>query len=64
MKSIESSAIEAVHHDGDALIVQFRGGRQYRYPSAGAEHLDGLIGAESPGRYFAEHIRPHHDHER
>lgn len=55
-----SSAIEAVHHDGKALIVRFASGHEARYPSAGAEHVDGMDRAESAGRYFHEHIRPHH----
>lgn len=64
MTKLNSSAIEAVHHDGDALVVRFTGGREYRYPSAGAEHVDGFVGAASAGRYFNEQIRPHHEHAR
>lgn len=63
MRAVTSDAIEGVDHDGDALIIQFRGGRQYRYPTAGAEHADAIVSADSAGRYFHEHIRGMHDHE-
>lgn len=63
MPDVKSSAIEHIDHDGHGLVVIFRGGRRYRYPTAGEEHVEQLAGAESPGRYFSEHIKPHHDHE-
>lgn len=58
-----SSAIEHVEHDGNGLVVTFTGGRSYRYPSAGPEHVDAFHDAESAGRYFNQVIRPNHDHE-
>jgi hypothetical protein len=58
-----SSAIEHVDHDGRALIVRFTTGREYRYPTAGPEHVDAFHAAESAGRYFNREIRPYHDHE-
>lgn len=63
MPALNSTAIEHVDHDGEALLVTFRGGREYRYPSAGAEHVDGMAGAESAGRYFHEQIKPHYEHQ-
>lgn len=62
MPSLKSSAIEHVDHDGAALIVTFSGGREYRYPTAGAEHVAGMTAAESAGRYFNAEIRGKHDH--
>lgn len=63
MPALDSSAIEHVDHDGDALLITFRGGREYRYPTAGKEHVAGFVGAESAGRYFHEHIKPNHEHQ-
>lgn len=63
MPALQSSAIEHVDHDGSALIITFRGGRPYRYPTAGAEHVDAMSQADSAGQYFHAHIRPHHEHE-
>ena len=56
MRAVKSSALEAVGHDGDALIVRFRGGREYRYPRAPAHLVDAIAEADSPGRYFHEHV--------
>lgn len=57
MHSVESTNVEAVGHDGDALFVRFKGGGTYRYDGAGKEHLDELLKASSPGGYIAAQIR-------
>jgi hypothetical protein len=59
----DSSVIDEVDHDGHGLVVTFRSGRVYRYPTAGAEHVEGFQKAESAGRYFNTVIRANHDHE-
>jgi hypothetical protein len=63
MRSLKSSAIDAIDHDGEALIVRFTSGHEARYPSAGAEHVDAMHAADSPGQYFHEHIRGNHQSE-
>lgn len=52
MKTVDSSAIEAVGHNGRALIVRFRGGREYSYPTAPAHLVDAIASADSPGTHF------------
>lgn len=63
MQPCKSSSIEAVGHDGAALHVTLRGGRTYSYQGAGAHHVEAMRGADSPGRYFQEHIRGKFKHE-
>ena len=62
MPALTSSAIEHVDHDGSALIITFTGGREYRYPTAGAEHVDGMVRADSAGGYFNTKIKGVHAH--
>lgn len=57
LTSVTSSNIAAVGHDNTALWVRFKNGSLYRYPSAGREHYDGLVGAKSPGSYHADRLR-------
>jgi hypothetical protein len=63
-----SSNLHAVGHDGEALYVQFKTksklpGSIYRYPTAGPEHREGLLTADSAGRYFAAEIKTRHNGE-
>ena len=56
MHPVQSSNVHSVGHDGDALLVRFRAiggapGALYRYPSAGAEHVEALLAAPSAGKY-------------
>lgn len=60
----KSSNIAAVAHCGEALHVRFKNGGVYRYPGCDAAHLEKLLTAESAGRYFGTHVKPHHKHER
>lgn len=60
MREVSSSSIAAVGHDGTALLVRFRSGETYRYPGAPASHVREMADAVSAGRYFQDHIRPHH----
>jgi hypothetical protein len=69
MSALTSTNLHSVGHDGAALYVRFRSaggapGRLYRYPTAGREHHEGLIGADSPGRYLADRIVHFHKGER
>jgi lysyl-tRNA synthetase class 2 len=56
---LSSSAIESVGFDPatNELEIEFRSGSVHRYAVPRRIHRE-LIGAESPGRYFAQHIRP------
>lgn len=56
-----SGNVHSVEHDGTALVVCFRAkdggpGRRYTYPGAGVEHVDGMVNAHSPGKYFRQHV--------
>ena len=62
MPYVQSSAIEQVSYDGaaQALYATFRDtGRTYVYEEVPEEIYDGLIFADSLGRYFNAHIRDH-----
>jgi len=65
MTPVQSSNVHSVGHDGEALFIRFKGaggipGAAYRYATAGKEHLDAMLKADSPGRYLIDRIRPHH----
>ena len=69
MTRVESSNVHSVGHDGAALYVRFRGaggtpGALYRYATAAREHHDGMINADSPGRYFLDRVKHQHGGER
>ena len=53
---VSSSLITAVGTRGDDLIVQFKGGKCYRYPKTAFE-FDSLTHAESVGKYFHANVR-------
>jgi hypothetical protein len=62
MPYVQSSALEQVSYDEAAhtLCATFRDtGRTYIYRDVPQELYDGLIFAESLGRYFNAHIRDH-----
>ena len=56
---VSSSNISAVRYvaDESTLFVVFSSGAQYAYGSVPQSVYDGLIGAESVGRYFHSCIR-------
>lgn len=56
MQPVVSSMMSAVGHDGKQLYITFKSGLTYRY-RAPQRLLEGLLKANSPGVYFAEHIR-------
>jgi hypothetical protein len=62
MAHVQSSALEQVSYDERAhtLCATFREtGRTYIYQDVPQELYDGLIFADSLGRYFNAHIRDH-----
>ncbi len=62
MYKVKSGAITSLGHDPETgvLEVEFRGGRVYRYSDVSVEKLNELLAAESIGKHFAAHIKPHH----
>ncbi len=62
MTPVESSNLEAIGFDGEAIAVRFHNGRTYRYTADPdeadiAKVFDAFASADSKGRYFAQHIR-------
>lgn len=59
---IKSSNIKACGYDQAQrrLTIQFHSGTTHHYDDVDEKHHDGLIGAESPGKYFHSHIRNAH----
>lgn len=59
MRPLRSSAIAAAGYDPDSrtLEVEFTSGRSYTHPGVPPEVYAGLIGADSPGRYYSQNIK-------
>ena len=60
MKTVESSNIKAIGHEGDVLHIQFKNGKTYSYAGVTPEKHADLLAAESATKHFNAHIRPHH----
>ena len=58
---VTSSFIESVAHDGDTLQVKFASGKIVTFAGVPAEEHAKLMGAESIGRHFGQHIRGKYD---
>ena len=41
------------------MHITFRGGRTYRYRDVPQDLYEALLAADSIGKYFAAHVRPH-----
>jgi len=56
---VSSSALRSVGYDQEqqTLEIEFQNGAVYRYFDVPAKVHRGLMGAESHGRYFHEHVR-------
>jgi len=59
LDSVKSSTISAFGYDKieEVLIVEFKGGAQYRYEKVPKATFDGLKSAESFGKYFHSTIK-------
>lgn len=59
MQSVNSSDLSEVGYDADnnLLIVEFKNGNVYQYGLVPQEVFDGLISAESVGKYFNQFIK-------
>lgn len=52
-----STAIEGIDMNGDDLRVYFKSGNAFDYEGVGQEKMRQLLESNSPGRFFALHIR-------
>ncbi len=60
MIEVKSSAIRGVEMGSDGLRVTFTSGKSYDYEGVSDEQMHEMISSESPGRYFAQKIKPNH----
>ena len=59
MSPVKSSQIEAIGYQGTTLAIKFRGGSVYHYADVDAKTFAALQNAESIGKHFGQHVRPH-----
>ena len=60
-EDVESSVIDAVGYSR-VLEIQFESRRVYQYYDVPQDVFDGMVNAESKGRYFNAHIRGKFDY--
>jgi lysyl-tRNA synthetase class 2 len=62
MTPVKSSNIKAIGHDPAAkkLRVEFTNGGLYEYQDVAPHHYSTMLSHESPGKYFAQHVRGSH----
>lgn len=63
---VASSSIASVGYDGEAneLELAFHSGGVYRYDDVPRDVYEGMLGADSKGRYFHDEIRGRFDYRR
>ncbi len=56
-----SSSIASCSHDPDkdVLSITFQSGKTYHYGDCGYDDWARLVDSQSPGKHFAQHIKPH-----
>lgn len=56
---VKSSAIKTVSYNPESRIlrIEFTQGREYDYPDVPEIEFKNLIGAESVGKYYNQHIK-------
>ena len=60
-RELKSSNILAVDlSPTDGVLVTFKSGATYKYPTAGRPEYEGMVLAPSPGKYFVSTIKPKH----
>jgi len=62
MRSVKSSNVEAIGHDGDALHVRFKGGKTYSYAGVPESTFHACCSADSVGGFIARNILGKFDH--
>lgn len=60
---VKSSNLRAVGYGDGELIVEFHGGKRYRYLGVPEETHRALLAATSIGRFFRQHVRSRFDYE-
>lgn len=56
---VDSSNIKSIYfHEEFKLMIQFKTGEVYAYPTTTAEDYNALLAAESKGKHFHKNIRP------
>lgn len=53
MKSVNSSHIAEIGHDGEAMIIKYRSGATYHYDGVTEEKYKALLKRESVGKAWA-----------
>ena len=66
LRQVQSEMLELTGYDPRAEILEvvFNSGDHYRYFEVPPSEFDGLMSAESIGRYMHMHIIGHYDYER
>lgn len=65
MHKVENSSnIHAIDWKDGTLTVHFKGGGNYTYEKVPADLHKQFVEAESPGKFFGEHIRGKFDHKK
>ena len=66
MVAVQSSAMTAVGYDGQnsTLRIRFIQGAEYDYSGVPPEIYQGLLSAESKGKYYHGHIKGNYPHKR
>lgn len=59
-KSVSSRVLSAVAYENGTLHVKYNNGKTYQHPGVPKNKVDALLAAESKGKYFNTHIKPHH----
>lgn len=57
LQRVKSSNIEAIGHEGETLLVRFKGGAVYEYEAVPAEVATQLLEAKSVGSAFGQLVR-------
>jgi KTSC domain len=59
MRPVRSTAISSAGYDPDIkrLEITFINGRTYTHDNVPAEVFEELVGAGSPGRYYAQNVK-------
>jgi hypothetical protein len=62
MHPVESSNIEAIGHDGDALHVRYRNGGTYTYAGVPESTFHAARSSQSIGRFLHANVKGQYDH--
>jgi hypothetical protein len=57
---VDSSAIQAVKHDGSAMHIRYASGAEYVHHGVSQAAFDAFLAADSKGRHFNAHIARKH----